>query len=54
MPAGELRHPNLVRKQTAHTCVKTLLKNERVAKCLEAKHAEINTEFQNMVVAVAV
>jgi len=42
---------NMFTLQTAHTYVKTLLKNTRVAKYLKAKHAEINTEFENMATA---
>ena len=40
--------------QTAHTYIKSLLKNTRVAKYLKAKHAEISTEFQNMATAETV
>jgi ParB/RepB/Spo0J family partition protein len=42
---------NMFTLQTAHTYVKTLLKNTRVAKYLNAKHAEISTEFENMAAA---
>ncbi|MCC6819871.1 MAG: ParB N-terminal domain-containing protein [Verrucomicrobia subdivision 3 bacterium] len=42
---------NMFTLQTAHTYVKALLKNTRVAKYLKAKHAEINTEFENMAAA---
>jgi ParB-like chromosome segregation protein Spo0J len=42
---------NMFTLQTAHTYVKTLLKNTRVAKYLKAKHAEINTEFENLAAA---
>lgn len=45
---------NMFTLQTAHTYVKALLKNTRVAKYLKAKHAEINTEFENMAVAESV
>jgi len=42
---------NMFTLQTAHTYIKALLKNTRVAKFLKAKHAEIATEFQNMAAA---
>jgi ParB/RepB/Spo0J family partition protein len=42
---------NMFTLQTAHTYVKTLLKNSRVAKYLKGKHAEISTEFENMAAA---
>jgi ParB-like chromosome segregation protein Spo0J len=45
---------NMFTLQTAHTYIKALLKNTRVAKYLKAKHAEIATEFQNIAVAEAV
>jgi len=45
---------NMFTLQTAHTYVKTLLKNSRVAKFLKAKHAEISTEFENMAAAETV
>ena len=44
---------NMFTLQTAHTYIKALLKNTRVAKYLKAKHAEIATEFQNMAAAEA-
>jgi hypothetical protein len=40
--------------QTAHTYVKTLLKNSRVAKYLKGRHAEISTEFENLAAAETV
>jgi hypothetical protein len=45
---------NMFTLQTAHTYIKALLKNTRVAKYLKAKHAEISTEFQNIAAAEAV
>ena len=45
---------NMFALQTAHTYVKALLKNTRVAKYLKAKHAEIATEFENMAAAETV
>jgi hypothetical protein len=45
---------NMFTLQTAHTYIKALLKNLRVAKYLKAKHTEINTEFQNIAAAEAV
>jgi len=45
---------NMFTLQTAHTYIKALLKNTRVAKYLKAKHAEIAIEFQNMAAAEAV
>jgi ParB-like chromosome segregation protein Spo0J len=45
---------NMFTLQTAHTYIKALLKNTRVAKYLKAKHAEIATEFQNMAAAETV
>ena len=45
---------NMFTLQTASTYIKALLKNTRVTKYLKAKHAEIATEFQNMVAAEAV
>jgi hypothetical protein len=40
--------------QTAQTYIKALLKNERIAKYLKAKHAEINTEFESVAVVETV
>ncbi len=45
---------NMFTLQTAHTYIKALLKNTRVAKYLKSKHAEINTEFENMAAAESV
>ena len=45
---------NMFTLQTAHTYIKALLKNTRVAKYLKAKHAEIATEFQNIATAETV
>ena len=45
---------NMFTLQTAHTYIKALLKNLRVAKYLKAKHAEISMEFQNMAAAAGV
>jgi ParB/RepB/Spo0J family partition protein len=45
---------NMFTLQTAHTYIKALLVNTRVAKYLKAKHAEISTEFQNIAAAEAV
>ena len=45
---------NMFTLQTAHTYVKSLLKNSRVAKYLKGKHAEISTEFENMAAAESV
>ena len=45
---------NMFTLQTAHTYVKALLKNTRVAKYLKGKHAEINTDFENMAAAETV
>jgi uncharacterized protein (UPF0335 family) len=45
---------NMFALQTAHTYIKALLKNTRVAKYLKAKHCEINTEFQTMAAAETV
>jgi ParB/RepB/Spo0J family partition protein len=45
---------NMFTLQTAHTYIKALLKNTRVAKYLKAKHAEIATEFQNLAAAESV
>jgi ParB-like chromosome segregation protein Spo0J len=45
---------NMFTLQTAHTYIKALLMNTRVAKYLKAKHAEIATEFQNMAAAETV
>jgi hypothetical protein len=42
---------NMFTLQTAHTYVKALLNNTRVAKFLKAKHAEISTEFENLAAA---
>jgi len=42
---------NMFTLQTAHTYVKALLKNTRVAKYLKGKHAEISTEFENLAAA---
>ena len=39
---------NMFTLQTAHTYIKSLLKNTRVAKYLKAKHAEISAEFENV------
>jgi len=45
---------NMFALQTAHTYIKALLQNTRVAKYLRAKHTEIAMEFQNMAAAEAV
>jgi uncharacterized protein (UPF0335 family) len=45
---------NMFSLQTAHTYIKALMKNIRVAKYLKAKHAEINAEFENMTAAETV
>jgi len=45
---------NMFTLQTAHTYIKALLNNLRVAKYLKAKHAEINREFENMAAAETV
>jgi len=42
---------NMFTLQTAHTYIKALLSNTRVAKFLKSKHSEINTEFENMAAA---
>jgi hypothetical protein len=42
---------NMFTLQTAHTYIKALLKNTRVAKYLKGKHAEISTEFENLTAA---
>ena len=39
---------NMFTLQTAQTYIKALLKNERIAKFLKAKHAEINAEFESV------
>lgn len=49
----ETYRENMFTLQTAHTYIKALLKNTRVAKYLKAKHAEISTEFEALVAAVA-
>ena len=45
---------NMFTLQTAHTYIKSLLKNTRVAKYLKTKHAEISTEFENLSAAESV
>ena len=51
---SETYRENMFTLQTAQTYIKSLLNNSRVAKYLVSRHAEINTEFQNIAAADSV